>query len=533
MVFHCHAGCAPEAIVSALSLEWGDLTAPREEPVGGGESYYGRPIVAAYDYRDVDGKLLFQVLRLEGKDFRQRRPDGGGGWINRVGDDVPRVLYRLPELVAAGADEIWVAEGEKDVLALVAAGVQATCCPGGAGKWGKVREDCLDAFLGASVVVVADKDEPGRRHAEQVRDSLASIASAVRIVEAAEGKDAADHLTAGHPLEQFVQVWPDPLPEYEAMLESALLDSEGLDALEPPTPLIEKVLFLDSLAWLIGEPANGKSFVALDWAGHVGTGQPWCGFPVRQGTVIYVSPESPGGVRMRKQAWEAAMGRRMDNVLFLPLAVQAKTAGHWQSFVRVAKRREAVLIILDTQARMTVGMEENSALDMGEFVDALERLRAETNACVLVVHHKTRGAKNMRGSTALEGAASTIINSEKDGPTIILSADPKDGGKTKDLEPFDPIKLRLVPSAGSVILAEVGAFEDHSAIAVTSAVRMKLAEWWGQRGSDWLPASKIESLGYLPERTFYRVKNDLVRAALLEEEQRGRGKVYRLLRDPG
>ena len=37
-------------------------------------------IVATYDYTDADGALLYQVLRLEPKSFRQRQPDGNGGW---------------------------------------------------------------------------------------------------------------------------------------------------------------------------------------------------------------------------------------------------------------------------------------------------------------------------------------------------------------------------------------------------------------------------------------------------------------------
>jgi putative DNA primase/helicase len=32
--------------------------------------------VAAYDYHDENGKLLYQVVRFEPKDFRQRRPNG-------------------------------------------------------------------------------------------------------------------------------------------------------------------------------------------------------------------------------------------------------------------------------------------------------------------------------------------------------------------------------------------------------------------------------------------------------------------------
>jgi hypothetical protein len=41
-------------------------------------------IVATYDYRDERGELLFQVCRLEPKDFRQRRPNGSGGWEWKV-----------------------------------------------------------------------------------------------------------------------------------------------------------------------------------------------------------------------------------------------------------------------------------------------------------------------------------------------------------------------------------------------------------------------------------------------------------------
>src|SRR5262249_34678401 len=73
-------------------------------------------IVETYDYYDENGTLLFQVVRFEPKDFRQRRPDGRGGWIWNV-RDARRVLYRLPELLKALAagETIYIPEGEKDV----------------------------------------------------------------------------------------------------------------------------------------------------------------------------------------------------------------------------------------------------------------------------------------------------------------------------------------------------------------------------------------------------------------------------------
>ena len=92
------------------------------------------PFVAIYDYTDESGELLFQVCRKPDKaGFPQRRADGKGGWIWKTGD-VRKVLYRLPELIEAVANErrILIVEGEKDVESLRKLNVPATCNPGGA-----------------------------------------------------------------------------------------------------------------------------------------------------------------------------------------------------------------------------------------------------------------------------------------------------------------------------------------------------------------------------------------------------------------
>jgi hypothetical protein len=137
-------------------------------------------IVALYDYRDEAGTLLFQVERLEPKAFRQRRQDGKGGWLYNV-NGVRRVFYRLPELLAAPADVlVFIVEGEKDVEALRALGLVATCNPGGAGKW---RADYNEHLRGRHVVVIPDADEPGRRHADDAVRNLLPVAASVRRLE--------------------------------------------------------------------------------------------------------------------------------------------------------------------------------------------------------------------------------------------------------------------------------------------------------------------------------------------------------------
>ncbi len=186
VLLHCHAGCAPVAVCQALGLRMGDLFPPSNNGDGLGR------ILATYDYRNAAGELLFQVVRFEGKEFRQRRPDGNGGWLWKLGR-TPRVLYRLPELMAAPRDvRVWVVEGEKDADRLASVGLLATTNPGGAGKWSKLADD--SALHGRLVVIIPDKDAAGRAHATDVAMRLQNRAAEIRIVELpGPGKDAAVH----------------------------------------------------------------------------------------------------------------------------------------------------------------------------------------------------------------------------------------------------------------------------------------------------------------------------------------------------
>jgi len=75
ILLHCHAGCSTPNIVASLGLTMADLNLNGSKPAP--ESR----IKATYDYLDEMGRLLYQVVRYEPKDFKQRRPDGNGSWI--------------------------------------------------------------------------------------------------------------------------------------------------------------------------------------------------------------------------------------------------------------------------------------------------------------------------------------------------------------------------------------------------------------------------------------------------------------------
>ncbi len=186
----CHAGCTPHSIVRAVGLNLTDLM-----PANGYEKAKPR-IIAQYDYRDEVGNVVFQAVRYEPKDFRQRRPRPGGGWEWKVKGT--RVIpYNLPELLADPGRPVVVPEGEKDCDNLHDIGVLATCNAGGAGKWTAEHA----AFLkGRHVIVLPDNDDAGRKHAQQVARSLHGIAESVRIVELPDlltKGDVSDWLAAG------------------------------------------------------------------------------------------------------------------------------------------------------------------------------------------------------------------------------------------------------------------------------------------------------------------------------------------------
>lgn len=210
VVLHCHAGCSPEVVVGTLGLEMRDLF---RNPTSNGNGKHKPRIIAEYDYTDDHGVLLFQAVRFDPKDFRQRRPDGFGGWTWKL-DGTRRVLFRLPQIIEAVALDqlVHICEGEKDVLAVERAGGVATCNPGGAGKW---RSEYSETLRGARVRIVADRDPPGIAHACAVAQALDGVAESVELVQAARGKDAHDHLAAGFGLEDFVRVEQPELPPAE------------------------------------------------------------------------------------------------------------------------------------------------------------------------------------------------------------------------------------------------------------------------------------------------------------------------------
>jgi hypothetical protein len=155
-------------------------------------------IVATYDYHDEKGQLLYQVVRYQPKDFRQRRPDGKGGWTWNI-EGVKRVIYHLPDITKAifQGDVIYVVEGERDADSLWNVGKVATTSPGGAGNW---KPEYAEYLKGASkVVLIPDKDTPGIEYSRQAAKSLEGKVSEIKVITLPGDtvKDVSDWLEQG------------------------------------------------------------------------------------------------------------------------------------------------------------------------------------------------------------------------------------------------------------------------------------------------------------------------------------------------
>lgn len=389
-------------------------------------------IVETYDYRDQENQLVFQVVRYHPKTFRQRRRERGGAWVWNVKGIEP-VPYRLPELLDAPTNDVFVVEGEKDVDRLQRLGLTATCNAGGAGKW----HDLLSEHLrGRRVFILADNDAPGRDHAQLVASSVYGKAAEVRIVHLPnlpEKGDVSHWLENGGSVEALQEIaagtalWsPTTAP---SPLGTILWENAG--TIPAAEWFVKGLLGNGGMSVVYGEPGTGKSFLALDIAAHVGFGDAWFGRKVEGGPVAYVAAEGGQGVRKRIAALQqekftdqreckfALIPRSLDLLseegdLDELLAELERVSGHYAEPFK--------LIVIDTLSRVMAGGNENYPDDMGRLIMNVDRIRSATSAHVMLIHHTAKDPSlGMRGHGSLRGATDTAILLEKDEVNAAIS----------------------------------------------------------------------------------------------------------------
>lgn len=402
VVFKCHANCDPIDILAALDLTWEDISAPREDRAVSTEEWTPvGPASDVYDYRDEQGELLFQVLRVPQpggkKTFRQRVPDPSAksGYRWSIGD-TRRVPYRLPEVLAAIADgrTVYVVEGEKDVHTLARLGYTATCNPQGAGKWLPQYSTLL---TDANVTIIADKDQPGQAHARQVADSLAEYAASVTIAEPASGKDVTEHITAGFTIDQLVIT---SAPEASAAVDLAPDLYEFLSVIDPPRVWVIPGLLerTDRLIWT-GFEGAGKSVAARQIAVAAAAGvHPFTGELFDPQRVLYIDCENSErqGRRHFRGLEETARKKRRpvpEDSMFIihrPTGIDlSRTEDASWLMERVTLHKPDLLFVGPFYRLHAADSEEEGAAR--RVVDTLDKARIQADCALIIEHHAGHG----------------------------------------------------------------------------------------------------------------------------------------------
>jgi hypothetical protein len=301
-----------------------------------------------------------------------------------------------------------------------------------------------------------------------------------------------------------------------------VLDTAAILALPRPSYLVDEVVVMGSLAVLYAAAGAGKSFVALDLALSIATGTTWQGRVVQRGPIVYVAAEGGAGLGQRIRAWMTAHQiTGIDDAWYVLGAVNLLDQDDVTAFLAELAEVQVnpTLLIADTLARCLPGGDENSAKDMGIAVAALDRLREALRCTVLVLHHTAKHHGDERGSTALRGAADTMLSVMNDGDLVTIAC-----AKQKDAAPFDEIKLQLVPTDESCVLGP--ASETSQTDSPTGAARAALVvlhEAFDEEGgsyTQWRQASRLE------ERTFGRARKTLVGKKWVEKRGKGRSARY-------
>jgi hypothetical protein len=444
ILLKCFAGCSTETVVEAMGLRMADLFP--ESPNGSGRK---KKIAATYDYPDADGRSLFQTVRYEPKDFRQRRPDGRGGWAWNLKGIEP-VLYRLPEVLrAVESDEtVFVGEGEKDANRLADLGLTATTNPLGAGKW---RRSYSETLRGANVIVVADNDTAGRKHVERVAQDLKGKAASVKVLELPglpDKGDASDWVDGGGTVEELERLARET-PEWEPQEASAEPVGQLLSwvAAERVDWLWHGRIPLGKITVIDGDPGLGKSALTTDLAARVSVGRDWPdGTPCPAGGAVLLSAEDglADTVRPRLDAADGDPERVLalatlrdgdgERLLTIP--------GDLDIIRRGIERVKALVVVIDPMMAF-LGPDVNSHRDQDvrRALTSVGKLAEKKKVAVLIVRHLNKGGGGNPlyrggGSIGIVGAARSAL---------VVAQDP-DHDKRRILAPLKSNLAEPVPS---------------------------------------------------------------------------------------
>ena len=357
----------------------------------------------------------FMVLRFpEGHPIKQKYApfslNQDGSWSMKRPEGLLPIYYTDK----AKDKPIIINEGEKALRGCEALYDGDSCTwHGGVNSWEKAD---WSPIFGREVWVFPDNDEAGLKCANEIASMLKKNGCKVKVAQPPayfkEKDDLYDAFVRGDfkeskDLEDYINSCVEKKPKGMVTFTRA---DELMKQVDNPDWLIEGILEKESLACVFGKPKSGKSFIAIAMAAAIAKGEKFYGNDAYAAPVMFVCGEGQRGTKRRLAAWQQGM-YSLENIP-LYLSDRAIRINDNDDFKMLEEEIDALqnqvgkigMIVIDTFQRNFVG-NENSAEDVGNFINKLDGIVSHYKCCVLLVHHTGHGNSDRGRGSSVMGAS--------------------------------------------------------------------------------------------------------------------------------
>jgi len=357
----------------------------------------------------------FWVMRFpDGHNIKQKyapfNKNDDGSWSMKRPEGLLPIYYtdKYPD------KPIIINEGEKALRGCEAIYDGDSCTwHGGVNSWEKAD---WSPIYKRDVWIFPDNDEAGLKCANEISTMLRKNGCKVKVAQPPAGFKEKDDLydafvrgdfKESKDLEDYINSCVEKKPKGMVTFTRA---DEVLRQVDNPDWLIKDVVEKESLMCIFGKPKSGKSFIAIAMAAAIAKGESFYGNESFSKPVMYVCGEGQRGVKRRLAAWQQGMFDLTGVPLYL--SDRAVRVNDPDDFKMLELEIEAMtqqvgeigMIVIDTFQRNFVG-NENSAEDVGNFINKLDGLISHYKCCVCLVHHTGHGNSDRGRGSSVMGAS--------------------------------------------------------------------------------------------------------------------------------
>lgn len=194
-------------------------------------------------------------------------------------------------------------------------------------------------------------------------------------------------------------------------------------AIEPPRMLVKRLVPAEGICFVGGQSGAGKTFVAVDLAVSLASGEPFFGHKIAERVgVVILAAEGSGTIGMRVHvarnekafgeilpiAWLGSVPSLSDTKEFRPLVERLQAIG--ERF-RASHGVRLGAIIVDTIAAACDMKDENDNAEATRIIRQLNAIARAIGAVILPVHHYGKGQETgLRGASAWRAGADTVLS---------------------------------------------------------------------------------------------------------------------------